>query len=73
MHEDPAKGRLARVMRRQPVQQRGAATVSAILDACASLLNEYDYDDITTARIVDVAGVPGGPCARPARSSQSSA
>lgn len=47
-------------MRRQPVQQRGAATVSAILDACASLLNEYDYDDITTARIVDVAGVPIG-------------
>ena len=51
VHEDPAKGRLARVMRRQPVQQRGAATVSAILDACASLLNEYDYDDITTARL----------------------
>ncbi|MEV6717217.1 TetR/AcrR family transcriptional regulator [Lentzea sp. NPDC051208] len=47
-------------MRRQPVQQRGAATVSAILDACAGLLNEYDYDDITTARIVDVAGVPIG-------------
>jgi AcrR family transcriptional regulator len=60
VHEDPAKGRLARVMRRQPVQQRGAATVTAILDACASLLNEYDYDDITTARIVDVAGVPIG-------------
>jgi AcrR family transcriptional regulator len=60
VHEDPAKGRLARVMRRQPVQQRGAATVSAIVDACASLLNEYDYDDITTARIVDVAGVPIG-------------
>jgi len=60
VHEDPARDRLARVMRRQPVQQRGAATVSAILDACASLLNEYDYDDITTARIVDVAGVPIG-------------
>ncbi len=60
VHEDPARGRLARVMRRQPVQQRGAATVTAILDACASLLNEYDYDDITTARIVDVAGVPIG-------------
>ncbi|HUQ59829.1 TetR/AcrR family transcriptional regulator [Lentzea sp.] len=60
VHENPAKGRLARVMRRQPVQQRGAATVTAILDACASLLNEYDYDDITTARIVEVAGVPIG-------------
>ncbi|HEX7301563.1 TetR/AcrR family transcriptional regulator [Lentzea sp.] len=47
-------------MRRQPVQQRGAATVTAIVDACASLLNEYDYDDITTARIVEVAGVPIG-------------
>ncbi|RKT53226.1 TetR family transcriptional regulator [Saccharothrix australiensis] len=47
-------------MRRQPVQQRGAATVTAIVDACAQLLNEYDYDDITTARIVELAGVPIG-------------
>ncbi|WP_306747048.1 TetR/AcrR family transcriptional regulator [Saccharothrix yanglingensis] len=47
-------------MRRQPVQQRGAATVTAIVDACATLLNDYDYDDITTARIVELAGVPIG-------------
>jgi AcrR family transcriptional regulator len=47
-------------MRRQPVQQRGAATVSAILDACASLLNDHDYDDMTTARIVELARVPIG-------------
>ncbi|MCS7476438.1 TetR/AcrR family transcriptional regulator [Umezawaea endophytica] len=47
-------------MRRQPVQQRGAATVTAILDACSTLLNEQDYDDITTARIVEMAGVPIG-------------
>lgn len=58
--ENPAENRLAKVMRRQPVQQRGAATVSAIVDACASLLNDYDYDDITTARIVELAGVPIG-------------
>ena len=47
-------------MRRQPVQQRGAATVTAILDACSTLLNEQDYDEITTARIVELAGVPIG-------------
>ncbi|GAA3876496.1 TetR family transcriptional regulator [Saccharothrix violaceirubra] len=60
MPENPAENRLAKVMRRQPVQQRGAATVTAIVDACATLLNEYDYDDITTARIVELAGVPIG-------------
>ncbi len=60
VHENPAENRLAKVMRRQPVQQRGAATVTAIVDACATLLNEYDYDDITTARIVELAGVPIG-------------
>ncbi|GAA3459099.1 TetR family transcriptional regulator [Saccharothrix longispora] len=60
MHENPAENRLAKVMRRQPVQQRGAATVTAIVDACATLLNDYDYDDITTARIVELAGVPIG-------------
>ncbi len=60
VHDNPAVKRLAKVMRRQPVQQRGAATVTAILDACASLLNEHDYDDITTARIVERAGVPIG-------------
>lgn len=60
VHENPAGGRLAKVMRRQPVQQRGAATVTAILDACATLLNEHDYDDITTARVVELAGVPIG-------------
>jgi AcrR family transcriptional regulator len=58
--ENPAENRLAKVMRRQPVQQRGAATVTAIVDACATLLNDYDYDDITTARIVELAGVPIG-------------
>ncbi|MDQ2585849.1 TetR family transcriptional regulator [Saccharothrix yanglingensis] len=60
VHENPAENRLAKVMRRQPVQQRGAATVTAIVDACATLLNDYDYDDITTARIVELAGVPIG-------------
>ncbi|MEU5695668.1 TetR/AcrR family transcriptional regulator [Actinosynnema sp. NPDC020468] len=60
MPENPAENRLAKVMRRQPVQQRGAATVTAIVDACATLLNDHDYDDITTARIVELAGVPIG-------------
>ncbi|MDU0293567.1 TetR/AcrR family transcriptional regulator [Saccharothrix longispora] len=34
--------------------------MTAIVDACATLLNDYDYDDITTARIVELAGVPIG-------------
>ncbi|KAA2264358.1 TetR/AcrR family transcriptional regulator [Solihabitans fulvus] len=47
-------------MRRQPVQPRGAATVAAILDACAKLLTDHDYDELTTARIAERAGVPIG-------------
>jgi len=42
------------------VQARGAATVTAILDACQGLLNERDYDSITTARIAESAGIPIG-------------
>jgi AcrR family transcriptional regulator len=30
------------------------------LDACSALLADHDYDDITTARIAEVAGVPIG-------------
>lgn len=45
---------------RHPVQRRGAATVTAILDSMAELLQRYDYDDITTARIVEMADIPIG-------------
>lgn len=48
------------VMRREPVQRRSAARVAAILDACAALLDDFDYDDVTTSKIAEKAGVPIG-------------
>src|SRR5215212_2144069 len=48
------------VMRREPVQRRSAARVAAILDACAALLDEFDYDELTTSKIAERAGVPIG-------------
>jgi AcrR family transcriptional regulator len=47
-------------MRREPVQRRSAARVSSILDACAGLLDEFDYDELTTSKIAERAGVPIG-------------
>jgi AcrR family transcriptional regulator len=47
-------------MRREPVQRRSAARVAAILDACAALLDEFDYDELTTSKIAERAGVPIG-------------
>lgn len=32
----------------------------AILDACAVLLDDYDYDELTTSKIAEKAGVPIG-------------
>ena len=32
----------------------------AILDACAALLDDYDYDELTTSKIAERAGVPIG-------------
>ncbi|HEY0501202.1 MAG TPA: TetR/AcrR family transcriptional regulator [Kutzneria sp.] len=60
VQDDHTNSRLALLMRRQPVQARGAATVTAILDACEALLAERDYDSITTARIAESAGIPIG-------------
>jgi len=48
------------VMRREPVQRRSAARVSSILDSCAALLDEFDYDELTTSKIAERAGVPIG-------------
>ena len=47
-------------MRREPVQRRSTARVMAILDACAALLDDFDYDDLTTSKIAERAGVPIG-------------
>lgn len=57
---DQMNNRYAAVLRRRPVQRRGAATVNALLDACATLLAEHGYEQLTTARIAEVAGVPIG-------------
>jgi AcrR family transcriptional regulator len=56
----PTPVRPRAVMRREPVQRRSAARVVAILDACARLLDDYDYDELTTSKIAEKAGVPIG-------------
>ena len=56
----PTPSRPRAVMRREPVQRRSAARVVAILDACAGLLDEFDYDELTTSKIAERAGVPIG-------------
>lgn len=60
MTAEPTSSRPRAVMRREPVQRRSAARVSSILDACAALLDEFDYDDLTTSKIAERAGVPIG-------------
>ncbi len=57
---DTTSSRPRPVMRREPVQRRSAARVSSILDACAALLDEFDYDELTTSKIAERAGVPIG-------------
>lgn len=57
---DATPSRPRAVMRREPVQRRSAARVSSILDACAGLLDEFDYDELTTSKIAERAGVPIG-------------
>jgi AcrR family transcriptional regulator len=57
---EPTSNRPRAVMRREPVQRRSAARVSSILDACATLLDEFDYDELTTSKIAERAGVPIG-------------
>ncbi|MGH8573382.1 MAG: TetR family transcriptional regulator [Gammaproteobacteria bacterium] len=60
MTAEPMSSRPRAMMRREPVQRRSAARVSAILDACAALLDEFDYDELTTSKIAERAGVPIG-------------
>ena len=60
MTAEPTPSRPRAVMRREPVQRRSAARVSAILDACAAVLDEFDYDELTTSKIAERAGVPIG-------------
>ncbi|MFE0676208.1 TetR family transcriptional regulator [Streptomyces sp. NPDC058867] len=47
-------------LRRAPVQRRSAERLTRILDACAALLDEVGYDDLSTRAVAQRAGVPIG-------------
>ncbi|WP_436736223.1 TetR family transcriptional regulator [Streptomyces sp. BBFR102] len=47
-------------LRRAPVQQRSAERLVRILDACADLLDEVGYEQLTTRAVADRAQVPIG-------------
>ncbi|MBK9030189.1 MAG: TetR family transcriptional regulator [Myxococcales bacterium] len=46
--------------RKQPQQARSKAMVDAIVDAAARVLRKHGYDDTTTNRVAEVAGVSVG-------------
>ncbi|MFE5714143.1 TetR family transcriptional regulator [Streptomyces sp. NPDC056501] len=48
------------VLRRAPVQQRSAERLARILDACAVLLDETGYEQLSTRAVAARAGVPIG-------------
>lgn len=47
-------------LRRVPMQQRSAARLARILDACAELLDETGYEELSTRAVANRAGVPIG-------------
>ncbi|MET9345740.1 TetR/AcrR family transcriptional regulator [Streptomyces termitum] len=47
-------------LRRTPVQQRSAERLARILDACAGLLDETGYEQLSTRAVAARAGVPIG-------------
>lgn len=47
-------------LRRTPVQQRSAERLTRILDACAELLDETGYEELSTRAVAARAGVPIG-------------
>ncbi|WP_306327659.1 TetR/AcrR family transcriptional regulator [Streptomyces venezuelae] len=47
-------------LRRTPVQQRSAERLARILDACAGLLDESGYEQLSTRAVAARAGVPIG-------------
>ncbi|MEU3946887.1 TetR/AcrR family transcriptional regulator [Streptomyces sp. NPDC029526] len=49
-----------RTLRRAPVQRRSAERLTRILDACAEVLDEAGYDDLSTRAVAERAGVPIG-------------
>lgn len=50
----------AGLVRRRPVQRRSVERVERMLDACAQLLDEVGYDDLTTSQVAKRARVPIG-------------
>ncbi|MBZ9595059.1 TetR/AcrR family transcriptional regulator [Streptomyces yangpuensis] len=50
----------AHSLRRTPIQQRSADRLARILDACAELLDETGYENLTTRAVALRAGVPIG-------------
>jgi len=50
----------ANPLRRTPVQQRSAERLTRILDACAELLDETGYENLSTRAVALRAGVPIG-------------
>ncbi|MEU8891801.1 TetR/AcrR family transcriptional regulator [Streptomyces sp. NPDC048442] len=51
---------VAAALRRAPVQQRSAERLTRILDACAALLDEVGYEELSTRAVAARAGVPIG-------------
>ncbi|MET9110283.1 TetR/AcrR family transcriptional regulator [Streptomyces zhihengii] len=47
-------------LRREPVQRRSADRLARILDACAELLDECGYEELSTRAVAERAGVPIG-------------
>ncbi|GAA3366927.1 TetR family transcriptional regulator [Streptomyces antimycoticus] len=47
-------------LRRQPVQRRSAERLGRILDACAELLDEISYEELSTRAVAERADVPIG-------------
>ncbi|MFG3120158.1 TetR family transcriptional regulator [Streptomyces sp. NPDC048197] len=56
----PRPDRPPRSLRRAPVQRRSAQRLARILDACAELLDETGYEDLSTRAVAGRAGVPIG-------------
>lgn len=50
----------AHPLRRTPIQQRSADRLARILDACAELLDETGYENLSTRAVAARAGVPIG-------------
>src|SRR5882757_7832081 len=47
-------------VRRRPMQRRSVERFERMLDACAELLDEVGYDELTTSEVARRAGVPIG-------------